>query len=116
MPDPDVLAGTAGRPRNVLDDPFAVRGNRETTAGELILTYDPTPATWMWAWDNDVREDAPARRSIGFSCASTTTADAASASGRGPGLRLPGRDAARRGDLWEVQLPHRQPGSARRRA
>ena len=22
------------------------------------MTFDPTPATWMWAWDNDVREDA----------------------------------------------------------
>jgi hypothetical protein len=24
-----------------------VRGNRETVAGELLLTYDPTPGTWM---------------------------------------------------------------------
>ena len=27
-----------GRPRNVIDDPFAVRSNRETIAGELLLT------------------------------------------------------------------------------
>ena len=27
-----------GRLRNILDDPFAVRSNRETTAGELLLT------------------------------------------------------------------------------
>jgi hypothetical protein len=54
------------RPRNVLDDPFAVRGNRETTAGELLICYDPTPATWMWAWDNDVREDARLAASLGF--------------------------------------------------
>jgi hypothetical protein len=47
-----------GRPRNVLDDPFAVRENRETTAIELIVTYDPTPATWMYTWDSDIREDA----------------------------------------------------------
>lgn len=47
-----------GRPRNVLDDPFAVRENREMTAGELIVTFDPTPATWMYHWDSDVREDA----------------------------------------------------------
>lgn len=55
-----------GRPRNILDDPFAVRANRETTAGELLLTYDPTPATWMYAWDSDVSEDAPFAVSAGF--------------------------------------------------
>ncbi len=46
------------RPRNILDDPFSVRSNRETVAGELLLTYDPTPATWMYEWDNDRAEDA----------------------------------------------------------
>lgn len=52
----DVLA--PGRPRNILDDPFSVRSNRETIGGELLLTYDPTPATWMYEWDNDRAEDA----------------------------------------------------------
>lgn len=52
----DVLA--PGRPRNILDDPFSVRSNRETVAGELLLTYDPTPGTWMYEWDNDRQEDA----------------------------------------------------------
>ena len=66
MPHSADLAGTPGRPRNVLDDPFAVRGNRETTAGEIMLTYDPTPATWMWAWDSDLREDADLAASVGF--------------------------------------------------
>jgi len=47
-----------GRSRNIRDDPFIVRANRETVAAELMLVYDPTPATWMWAWDNDLREDA----------------------------------------------------------
>ncbi len=46
-------------PRNVIDDPFAVLENRETTGFELLLAFDPTPGTWMWAWDNDYREDAP---------------------------------------------------------
>jgi hypothetical protein len=55
-----------GRPRNILSDPFAVRANRETTAGELLITYDPTPATWMYAWDSDVREDAHFATSTGF--------------------------------------------------
>lgn len=31
-----------GRLRNIIDDPFAVRENREQTAGEILLTYDPT--------------------------------------------------------------------------
>jgi hypothetical protein len=47
-----------GRPRNILDDPFAVRANREQVAGELLLTYDPTPGTWMYDWDNDRTEDS----------------------------------------------------------
>ena len=45
-------------PRNVQDDPFAVRYNRETVGGEFLLTYDPTPATWFYEWDNDMAEDA----------------------------------------------------------
>jgi hypothetical protein len=55
-----------GRPRNILSDPFAVRWNRETVGGELLITYDPTPATWFWQWDNDVREDAKLAASVGF--------------------------------------------------
>ncbi len=60
----DMLA--PARPRNILDDPFAVRSNRETVGGELLLTYDPTPATWMYAWDNDRQEDAKFAISAGF--------------------------------------------------
>ncbi len=55
-----------GRPRNVLEDPFAVRSNRETFGVEMMLGYDPTPGTWMWAWDNDVREDARFAASLDF--------------------------------------------------
>lgn len=55
-----------GRPRNILDDPFAVRSNRETVGGELLFTYDPTPATWMYEWDNDRAEDAKFAISAGF--------------------------------------------------
>ncbi len=55
-----------GRPRNILDDPFSVRVNRKTTAGELLITYDPTPATWMYDWDNDRSEDARLAVSAGF--------------------------------------------------
>lgn len=55
-----------GRNVNVLHDPFAVRANREMTGAELLIGWDPTPATWMWAWDNDVREDAPLAASLDF--------------------------------------------------
>ena len=46
-------APAPARPRNILDDPFSVRVNRETIAGEILFTWDPTPATWMYAWDSD---------------------------------------------------------------
>ncbi len=55
-----------GRLRNIQDDPFAVRANRETTAGEILFTYDPTPETWMYAWDNDISEDAKFAINAGF--------------------------------------------------
>jgi len=58
--------GAPGRLRNIQDDPFAVRANRETVAGELLLTYDPTPGTWMYEWDNDRAEDAKFAISAGF--------------------------------------------------
>jgi hypothetical protein len=92
-----------GRPRNILADPFAVRENRETTAGELLITYDPTPATWMWAWDSDVREDARLAASVGFVFKHhPTTQDAAigiQADGRTT-FAFPGAPPAR--DLWEA--------------
>lgn len=55
-----------GRLRNFIDDPFAVRANRETTGGELLLTFDPTPGTWMYDWDNDRSEDAKFAMNLGF--------------------------------------------------
>ncbi|QAT85382.1 hypothetical protein EJ065_3821 [Corallococcus coralloides] len=47
------------RPRSVLVDAFSVLDNRETLGGELLITFDPTPGTWFWSWDRDMREDAP---------------------------------------------------------
>ena len=89
--------------RNVLDDPFAVRQNRETTAGELLISYDPTPASWMWAWDNDEMEDAPFAISADFVYRhQPTTQDAAigiMANGRTI-FAFPGAPHAR--DLWEA--------------
>lgn len=103
MPHSDLLAATAGRPRNVLDDPFAVRWNRETTGGEIMLTYDPTPATWMWSWDNDVREDADLAASVGLAVfRHHTTADAGLfVSAGGEVYAFPGATPAR--DLWELR-------------
>jgi hypothetical protein len=54
------------KPRKNIQDPFAVRGNRETVAGEVLLSYDPTPATWMYEWDNDFAEDAKFAMNLGF--------------------------------------------------
>ena len=91
------------KPRNVLQDPFAVRSNRETTAGELLIAYDPTPATWMWAWDNDEMEDAPFAMSADFVYRhQPTTQDAAIgilANGRTI-FAFPGAPSAH--DLWEI--------------
>jgi hypothetical protein len=64
-PIPNDVTGP-GRLRNVIDDPFAVRWNRETTAGEILITYDPTPGTWMYEWDNDRAEDAKFAMNLGF--------------------------------------------------
>ncbi|WP_400074923.1 glycoside hydrolase family 2 TIM barrel-domain containing protein [Winogradskyella sp. R77965] len=55
-----------GRLRNVISDPFAVRANRETTAGEMLITFDPTPGTWMYEWNNDRAEDAKFAMNLGF--------------------------------------------------
>lgn len=55
-----------GRLRNIIDDPFSVRANRETVGGEILLTFDPTPGTWMYEWDNDRSEDAKFAMNLGF--------------------------------------------------
>lgn len=92
-----------GRARNILDDPFAVRQNRETVAGEFLLTYDPTPGTWMYEWDNDETEDAPFAMSAGVIYRHhPTTQDAAigiMADGRAT-FAFAGAPPAR--DLWEA--------------
>jgi hypothetical protein len=92
-----------GRPRNILDDPFAVRHNRETVAGEILITYDPTPGSWMYAWDNDMAEDAKFAVSAGFVYRHLpTTMDASIgifADGRTT-FPFPGAPPAE--DLWEA--------------
>ena len=51
--------------RNHDSDPFAVLGNREAICGEFFITYDPTPASYFYAWDSDKKEDAKFAFSIG---------------------------------------------------
>ena len=93
---------TPGRPRNILEDPFVVRINREMTAGELLLTYDPTPATWMYDWDSDRKEDAKFAMSAGFVYRHLpTTQDAAiGISSTRSTYAFPGAAPAK--DLWEI--------------
>ncbi|MFO8145149.1 MAG: hypothetical protein R6T89_05425 [Candidatus Syntrophosphaera sp.] len=52
-------------PRNRDKDPFAVLDNRQALSGEFFITYDPTPASFFYAWDSDKREDAGFAFSVG---------------------------------------------------
>lgn len=93
-----------GRPRNVIDDAFAVRANREMVAGELLLTFDPTPATWMYAWDSDMREDARFAGNLGFTYRKLPTTQDAAIGLLGDGrtaFAFPGATPARY--LWEAR-------------
>lgn len=92
-----------GRPRNILDDPFAVRQNRETVAGEILLTFDPTPGTWMYEWDNDMAEDAKFAMSAGFVYRHLPTSQDAAIGILGDGRTIfPFPGAAPAEDLWEA--------------
>lgn len=101
-PGPSV--NSANALRNILDDPFVVRANRELLAAELMLTYDPTPATWMWAWDNDLREDAPFAASVnGIFRHQPTSQDAAIGLLADGVTRFAFQGATPPRDLWEVR-------------
>mgnify|MGYP002152222551 CR=1 FL=1 len=103
-PIPGDVSGP-GRLRNILDDPFAVRdGNRETIAGELLITFDPTPGTWMYEWDNDRAEDAKFAMSAGFVYRHLPTSmDAAIGFlGNRTSFAFPGAAPAQ--DLWESNI------------
>jgi len=97
----DVLA--PGRPRNILEDPFSVRSNREMTAAEILFTYDPTPGTWMYNWDSDRSEDAKMAISAGLVFRHLPTVQDAAIGIFGDGrtfFAFPGSAPAQ--DLWEV--------------
>jgi hypothetical protein len=102
----DPMPGNAGGParlRNILVDPFVVRSNRETVAGELLLTFDPTPGTWMYEWDNDRSEDARLAYSVGVVYRHLPTSQDAAVifpgTGRVPTAAIGAPPAL---DLWEV--------------
>lgn len=92
------------RPRNLLDDPFAVLDNRETVGGELLLVWDPTPATWFWAWDNDVREDAALAGSLDLSYRHRPTSRDANTAIIETGDRIAFGAAPPANDAWEARL------------
>ncbi len=102
----DPIPGDAPAParlRNILDDPFVVRSNRETVAGELLITFDPTPGTWMYEWDNDRAEDAKLAASLGFVYRHLPTSqDAAVIFPGNERIPAPAAGAAPALDLWEV--------------
>lgn len=91
-----------GKLRNIQDDPFAVRGNRETIAGELLLSYDPTPATWMYEWDNDRAEDAKFAFNLGFVYRHLPTTQDAAIGFLSNRTSFAFPNSAPAHDLWEV--------------
>jgi len=96
-------AGGPARLRNIQDDPFAVRSNRKTTAGELLLTYDPTPGSWFYEWDNDRAEDAKFAFNLGFVYRHLpTTMDAAIGFFEGSRVGAPFSNSVPAEDLWET--------------
>ncbi len=100
-------------PRNVMHDPFAVLDNRETMGAELLLIYDPTPATWYWNWDRERREDAPFAASLDTVYRrQPTTRDAtliilADGQTVPSGLVPPAHDVWQSTFSWSAAFPHR---------
>lgn len=103
IPEFALTDSSPARLRNILDDPFVVRSNRETQAAELLITFDPTPGSWMYAWDNDRAEDAKLAVSLGFVYWHLPTSQDAAVIFPGDG-RVPSAaaGAAPSEDLWEV--------------
>ncbi|WP_370477379.1 glycoside hydrolase family 2 TIM barrel-domain containing protein [Tamlana flava] len=96
-------APAPARLRNIQDDPFAVRANRKTTAGEILFTYDPTPGSWFYEWDNDRSEDAKLAFNLGFVYRHLpTTMDAAIGFFENSRIGAPFGNSAPAEDLWEA--------------
>ncbi|GAA4968479.1 glycoside hydrolase family 2 TIM barrel-domain containing protein [Algibacter aquimarinus] len=96
-------APAPARLRNIQDDPFAVRANRKTTAGEILLTYDPTPGSWFYAWDNDRSEKSKFAFNLGFVYRRLpTTMDASIGFFENSRVGAPFANSAPAEDLWEA--------------
>jgi hypothetical protein len=93
---------SGGNARNIDTDPFAVRSNRELVGGELMLVFDPTPATWMFAWDSDLREDAPIAASLDVSYRHEATPVDAGFYFDVAGGRHPFPEGVPARDVWEL--------------
>jgi len=92
-----------GRLRNWISDPFAVRGgNRETTAFEMLVSFDPTPGTWMYEWNNDRAEDAKFAMNLGFVYRKHHTAQDAHIGFLADRSFFAFPNSAPQEDLWEV--------------
>jgi hypothetical protein len=89
-------------PRNWIDDPFVVLGNREQLAAEVMFVFDPTPATFFWQWDNDMREDAVFAGSLDFTYRHLPTTRDTLFGFTGAGVMFPFNAAPPVEDLWDV--------------
>jgi len=59
-------AQDAGYKRYETNSPFSVVDNRETRAAEIYFTYDPTPGTFFYEWDNYLKEDSAFAFNLGL--------------------------------------------------
>jgi len=92
-----------GRLRNFVDDPFVVRaGNREMTAGEILFTFDPTPGTYMYEFDNDKAEDAKFAMNLGFIYRQLPTTQDAAIGFLANRSSFAFSKSAPAADLWEI--------------
>jgi len=71
-------------------------------AGELLLSYDPTPGTWMYEWDNDRAEDAKFAMNAGFVFRHHPTAQDAAIGFLEDRTSFAFPNATPAKDLWEV--------------
>ena len=92
------------RLRNQLQDPFWVRSNRETYGFELLLAFDPTPATSMLQWDNLDREDAAFSAALDMVYRIHPTSQDGGLAVAAEGFTFAFNGAAPAKDLWDVNL------------
>jgi hypothetical protein len=92
------------KPRNIVDDPFAVSENRQTLAGEFLVVFDPTPGTWFWAWDAAAQEDAPFAAALDLVYRHQTTSRDATLGFTAEGDLFTFSAAPPAADVWDATL------------